>query len=46
MESDEQTGERKYKIVKGLPTEHSFAKTVFDKFGIDISYIRKKANSR
>lgn len=43
MKSDEQTGERKYKIVKGLPTEHSFAKTVFDKFGIDISYIRKKA---
>lgn len=46
MAADEETGERKYKIVKGLPTEHSFAKTVFDKYGIDISYIRKKANSR
>ncbi len=46
MAADEATGERKYKIVKGLPTEHSFAKTVFNKYGIDISYIRKKANSR
>lgn len=43
MTVDEQTGERKYKIKEALPSSQSFAKTVFEKFGIDIELIRENA---
>lgn len=39
---DEKTGERKYKIKKGLPTETSYAGTVFEKFGINESDIARR----
>lgn len=39
---DEQTGERKYKIKKGMPTDTSYAAAVFDKFGIDEEDIEKR----
>lgn len=43
MTVDEQTGERKYKIKEDLPSSQSFAKAVFEKFGIDIELIRENA---
>ncbi|MCD7726811.1 MAG: DNA mismatch repair protein MutS [Ruminococcus sp.] len=43
METDEQTGERKYKVKEGLPSAISFAKTVFEKYGIDENIIRENA---
>lgn len=39
---DEETGERKYKIKKGMPTDTSYAAAVFDKFGIDEKDIEKR----
>lgn len=43
VEINEQTGERKYKVSEGMPTQISFAKSVFQKYGIDISRIREKS---
>ena len=39
---DDETGERKYKIKKSLPTEKSYANTIFEKFGINEADIRKR----
>ena len=39
-----ETGERLYKVVKGLPTESSFAASVFAKYGLDIPALEKKAS--
>lgn len=40
---NKETGERLYKVVKGLPTETSFADTVFAKYGLDIGALEKRA---
>lgn len=40
---DASTGERRYKIEKGLPKAHSYAETVFNKYGLDISSLEAKA---
>ena len=40
---DEATGERKYKIKKGLPGANSYASTIFEKYGLDIKALEKKA---
>jgi DNA mismatch repair ATPase MutS len=40
---NEQTGERLYKVVKGMPTQTSFASTIFEKYGLDIKALEKKA---
>lgn len=39
---NEDTGERKYKIKKAMPSDTSFAETVFEKFGINEAEILKK----
>ncbi len=39
---DEDTERRIYKVVKGLPGDHSYASTVFREFGIDLGEIRKR----
>lgn len=41
-DADEETGERKYKIVKGMPRDNSFAETILNKYGIDISSIESR----
>lgn len=40
---DEATGERRYKIKKGLPGANSYASTIFEKYGLDIKALEKKA---
>ena len=40
---DESSGKRLYKIVKGLPGDHSYADTIFKKFGLDFEALRKRA---
>lgn len=39
---DESTEKRIYKVKKGLPSDHSYAHTVFKQFGIDIDEIRSR----
>lgn len=41
-ETDEATGERRYKIKKGMPAKTSFALSVFKEFGIDRESIEKR----
>lgn len=41
--TDKKTGERLYKIEKGCPQETSFADSIFEKFGLDIEAIEKRA---
>lgn len=41
-DADEQTGERKYKIVKGMPKDNSFAETILNKYGIDMASIESR----
>lgn len=36
VETDEATGERRYKVVRGKPSETSFAKQILEKFGIAV----------
>ncbi len=38
-----ETGERQYKIRKGLPTATSYAGTIFKKYGLDIEALERKA---
>ncbi|MBQ7186400.1 MAG: DNA mismatch repair protein MutS [Ruminococcus sp.] len=40
--TDEQTGERKYKVVKGKPSRTSHARTILDEFGISYEQIAKR----
>ena len=40
---DESTGERLYKIKKGLPGDSSYADTIFEKFGLDLQALKKRA---
>ena len=40
--TDEATGERKYKVVKGEPSRTSHARTILDEFGISYEEIMKK----
>jgi len=40
--TDEKTGERKYKVVRGKPSQTSLAKTVLDEFGISYEEIKKR----
>lgn len=40
---NEENGERLYKIVKGYPSETGYAGAVFEKFGLDIKAIEKRA---
>jgi len=40
---DESTGERLYKIKKGLPGDSSYADTIFEKFGLDLQVLKKRA---
>ena len=40
---DENTGERLYKIIKGKPSDTSYAGSVFEKFGLDIEALQNKA---
>lgn len=42
VETDEATGERKYKVKKGLPSHHSYAKSILDEFGISFDEIEKR----
>ncbi|MBR6101211.1 MAG: DNA mismatch repair protein MutS [Ruminococcus sp.] len=42
--TDEKTGERKYKVVKGKPSQTSLAKTILDEFGISYEEISKRLN--
>lgn len=46
VQTDEETGERKYKVVKGKPSQHSFAKTVLDEFGISCEEILKRLDKQ
>ncbi len=41
-----ETGERQYKIKKGLPTATSFAGTIFKKYGLDIEKLERKAKEQ
>ena len=45
VETDETTGERKYKVRKGMPSHHSYAKTILDEFGIKYEDIEKRLSS-
>lgn len=40
------TGERLYKIRRGMPGETSYASVIFDKFGISADEIRKKLHAK
>ena len=40
---DESTGKRLYKIAKGLPGDHSYADTIFEKFGLDFEALKARA---
>ena len=40
--TDEQTGERKYKVVKGKPSRTSHARTILDEFGISYEQIAER----
>ncbi|MBR1752476.1 MAG: DNA mismatch repair protein MutS [Ruminococcus sp.] len=40
---DKSTGERLYKIIKGLPNDTSYANTIFEKFGLDFNALKEKA---
>lgn len=40
------TGERQYKIERGLPGKTSYASTVFKKYGFDISELERKAEKQ
>ncbi len=42
---DEVSGERKYKVEKGLPSATSYAGTIFKKYGLDIPALERKAES-
>lgn len=44
--TDEKTGERQYKVVKGKPAESSFAKQLLGQFGIDSETIVRSAKER
>lgn len=44
--TDEVTGERKYKVVRGSPSHSSFAKTVLDEFGISYEQIEKRLQTK
>lgn len=46
VETDEATGERKYKVRKGRPSHHSYAKTILDEFGIKYEEIEKRLLSK
>ncbi len=40
---DESSGKRLYKIVRGLPGNHSYANTIFEKYGLDFEALKKRA---
>lgn len=46
VETDEATGERKYKVRKGRPSHHSYAKTILDEFGISYDEIEKRLSAK
>lgn len=41
-DADDETGERKYKIVRGMPRDNSFAQTILKQYGIDMETIEKR----
>ncbi|MDD7430054.1 MAG: DNA mismatch repair protein MutS, partial [Oscillospiraceae bacterium] len=43
---EESTGERLYKIRRGMPGETSYASVIFDKFGISADEIRRKLHAK
>lgn len=43
---DESTGERIYRIKRGLPGESSYASVIFQKYGISADEIRRRAAGR
>ena len=44
--TDEATGERKYKVVKGKPSHNSHARTILDEFGISYDEIAKRLEKK
>lgn len=44
--TDEQTGERKYKVVRGRPSQQSFAKDILNEFGISFEEISKRLKGK
>ena len=40
---DQSTGERLYKITKGLPGDISYASAIFEQFGLDFDSLKEKA---
>ena len=41
-DADDETGERKYKIVRGMPRDNSFSQTILKQYGIDMETIEKR----